>query len=304
MADLYFRDAIEARDSITVRQKREIRKLYNEWARDIRDTAKGLSNVEGSQDAQRDLAKLYYELRTQSKVLSTEIDKSIRKNISDVSDITVRTNKRWLNKLGFTNGSIDIKFSKTKDMVLRNIISGNIYQGGYNLSTRVWNLTDYNMRDIYTVIARGVAENKTVYQIAKDLEKYVNPSKMVPTKIQFGKGNKIHNMKVDYNAQRLAKTLIQHTYQQTLVSLTKDNPFVDGYIWHARGGHPCQLCLDRDGTLYSADDIPLDHPNGECEIEPNINMVKVMNDLSGWLDNPIEYPDIETFTRGLEYITN
>ena len=34
------------------------------------------------------------------------------------------------------------------------------------------------------------------------------------------------DIKVDYNAQRLARTLVQHSYQQSVIAVTKDNPFV------------------------------------------------------------------------------
>ncbi len=301
MADLYFKDAVEVRNSLTTRQKKQIRKLYNEWAREVKSQAKSLSKVPGSINEQRELTRLYYELRQASRVLSSELNNTITSNIREMADVTVRVNKRWLTKLGFTPESVDFKFSGYKDTIIRNILTGNIYQGGYDLSTRVWNLTDSNMSDIYRVIARGIAQNKSVYDISKDLEKYINPNARLPIMVNVnGKPNIIHNMQVDYNAQRLARTTIQHTYQQALVALTKDNPFVDGYIWHAAGNHPCPLCSDRDGNIYTADTIPLDHPNGQCEIEPRIDMTESLKELSEALVNPGEYPDIQSFLYGLD----
>ena len=37
-----FKDAVVARNQLTVRQERAIRKIYNEWAREARDEAKVL----------------------------------------------------------------------------------------------------------------------------------------------------------------------------------------------------------------------------------------------------------------------
>ena len=49
--DLIFKDALDARDEITKRQEREIRKMYNEWAREIRDSANALSKIGDAQSA-------------------------------------------------------------------------------------------------------------------------------------------------------------------------------------------------------------------------------------------------------------
>ena len=89
--------------------------------------------------------------------------------------------------------------------------------------------------------------------------------------------------------------MLQHSYQQTLVSLTKDNPFVTGYIWHADGANACELCMDRDGQFYKAEELPLDHPNGQCDFEVAIDEDKARNDLAGFFENPIEYPGIQRF---------
>ena len=228
----------------------------------------------------------------------------INTNANIIADATVAVNKRWLTSLGFNTSNADFRFAASKEYAIRNIMSGNIYSSGFSLSTRIWMSTDGNMKDIYTIIAKGVAEDKSIYQIAKDIEKYVKPDARLPWRVTTGGDGKIYKIKngtVDYNAQRLAKTVLQHTYQQTLIALTRDNPFVDGYIWHSDGGHPCELCQDRDGQFYTADDVPLDHPNGECTIEPHINMAKAMSDLAGWYNNPVEYPSIESFASGMTF---
>lgn len=280
--DLIFKDALEARDNITKRQEREIRKLYNEWAREVREEANNLSKIGDAQSANqsRELAQLYYQLRSASKQLTSEINSKVTDNVGYMANAVTNCNKRWLHSLGFTNASIDTKFSLAKDIAIRNIITGNVYTTGYSLSNRLWNLENNTMKDIYTIVAKGIAQNMSVYDISKLLEKYVNPNMKVP--YQFG----VHNQVTDYNAQRLARTLIQHTYQQTLVALTKDNPFVHGYIWHANGSHSCALCDERDGQVYSADDLPLDHPNGMCSMEPYIDMAEVIDIASDWQVDP------------------
>ena len=306
--DLIFRDAWKARDSITKAQERAIRKLYNQWAREIREEATNLSRVPGSINEQRELAQLYYQLRSASKQLTAEINSSVNQNVTYMGSVVQRVNRNWLASLGFTPKSIDRKFSRVKDMAIRNILTGNLYSGGHNLSQRVWKITDSNLKDMYTIIARGIAENRSVYDIAKLLEKYVNPDVKFPWRVQRWtdasgrpKVSMIHNGVVDYNAQRLARTMIQHAYQQTLVGLTRDNPFVRGYIWRADGNHPCSLCIDRDGTRYTADSVPLDHPNGQCTIEVDIDQVEVVQRMADYTLSPEEYQDMLEFFKGLDF---
>lgn len=306
--DLIFRDAWEARDSITKAQEREIRKLYNEWAREIREEAKALSRIPGTQSEQRELAQLYYQLRSASKQLTTEINSSVNQHVTYMGNVVSRVNQKWLTSLGFTAESVDRKFSQARDMAIRNILTGGLYNNGHSLSERVWQITDSTMKDIYSIIARGIGEKQSIYDIAKQLEKYVDPDKRFPWRYQTWldasgrpRISSVHNGKVDYNAQRLARTMIQHSYQQTLVALTKDNPFVRGYIWHADGNHPCSLCIDRDGTRYSADNMPLDHPNGQCTIEVDIDQVEVVQRMADYSLSPEEYQDMQEFFKGLDF---
>lgn len=300
-ADWFFQDATEARDELTKKQERVIRHSYNEWAKEVRDEARNLSRVPGSQNEQRELAQLYYELRNASRQLSAEINNEVSSNINDMGSVVVRVNQRWLNSLGLSTDALDYKMSAAKDSAIRSILTGNLYQNNKPLSERVWQTTDGNLQDIYSVISRGIALNQSPYEIAKQLEKYLNPNQKLGWTVQSYtdengrlKFARIHNSQVDWRAQRLARTMLQHSYQQSLVALTKDNPFVKGYIWHAQGD-ACELCADRDGQFYTAESLPLDHPNGQCDFEVAVDEDKAMRDLAGFYENPIEYPDIQRF---------
>lgn len=301
-ADWFFKDAKEARDELTKRQEKAIRKSYNEWAKEVREEARSLSRIPGSQMQQRQMAEMYYQLRNASKQLSKEITNEVNSNINNIGSEVVRVNQRWLSSLGLSTNALDYKMTSAKDIAIRSILSGNLYQNGKPLSERVWNLADGNLKDIYSIVGRGIALNQSPYEIAKQLERYLNPAQNlgwtvksytdVNGRLKFAK---IGNSQVDWRAQRLARTMLQHSYQQTLVALTKDNPFVLGYIWHADGANSCELCMDRDGQFYRASELPLDHPNGQCDFEVAIDEDKARNDLAGFFDNPIIYPDIQRF---------
>lgn len=301
-SDRFFKDAKEVRNELTKRQERAIRKSYNDWAKEIKEEAKNLSRVSGSTTEQKQMAELYYQLRNASKQLSKEINNEVSSNINSMGSSLVRVNKKWLDSLGLSTNAIDYKMSVSKDIAIRSILSGNLYQNAKPLSERVWNLADGNLKDIYSIISRGIALNQSPYDIARQLEKYLNTSQSLGWTIKsYTDANgrlkfaRIRNNNVDWRAQRLARTMLQHSYQQTLVALTKDNPFVLGYIWHADGANSCELCMDRDGQFYTASELPLDHPNGQCDFEVAIDEDKARNDLSGFFENPILYPDIQRF---------
>lgn len=293
-ADSFFNEVVEARNEYTRRQERYIRKKYNEWAREVKQESERLSKA-NDVNRDREFAKFYYQLRNGSRKLSSEINGEIKSNADTIGEIVVRTNKKWLSSLGLSTDSLDYRLSAAKDSAIRSILSGNLYSNGQPLSDRIWNATESNLKDIYSIIGRGIALNMSPDQIAVQLEKYLNTSKNIGYSMKGYsqsingpmKYMGIQNNKVDWRAQRLVRTVLQHAYQQSLIATTKDNPLVVGYIWHADGAHSCPICLDRDNTMYSAESMPLDHPNGQCDFE-----VVVKEGIVDGLSIGIEYPDI------------
>lgn len=274
-----FEDTVVARDTITKQQEREIRKFYNQVAREIREMEKSLPDTPYNETQRRHLVEMYYQLRSASIQLTTEINTSVNNNVEWMGRTVQRVNVRWLESVGLTPESLDRKFSQSTDNAIRSIITGNLYgTGSLNLSSKIWNITDSNLTDMNTIIAKGLAEGRSLNSIAKELERYINPDmknewRIVTIKNPDGTTSvyRIRNNQPDYKARRLARTSIQHAYQQTMIALTKDNPFVKGYIWHADGRHPCELCESRDNEFFTAEDVPLDHPNGQCSIEPSLD---------------------------------
>ena len=138
-------------------------------------------------------------------------------------------------------------------------------------------------KDIDKIVAEGVALNKSAYDIAKDLERYINPT--ARKEWDWSKVYPGTNRVIDYNAQRLARTLVAHAYQQSLERTCEKNPFVTGYKWvSANSDRTCELCKERDGQIYEKGDLPLDHPNGLCTFIAVIpdSMTDISNRLADW----------------------
>ena len=303
---LIFKDAEAARDAIMASQKKEIAALYESWADEIGERAKFYSHksTASAPVSERYYKELQKQLRATSQDISNEVYNKIKKNMYTVADAVVADNVKWLESFGFSKDGLNAAFSYVPDEIVRNLITGQIYDSGWSLSSRIWGDNEQTLKDIYQVMAKGLAENKPIYQIAKDLEAYVRPSARLPWNLRAADGVKIYKKQVDYNAQRLARTLVQHGYQQSFVATTQKNPFILEYIWRSNGSRVCELCSARDGAHYKKDELPMDHPNGMCTMEPVVasNMVDVLAD---WFNSPDgTYPDIDEFAGNFGYQAN
>lgn len=300
---LVFKDAEKARDAIMASQKKEIAKLYEDWADEIGERANYYSHksTASSVVSERQMKELQKMLRASSQQVSNEVYGLVKNNIYMVSDEVVKCNAAWLAQFGFSEKGLNAAFSSVPDQTVRNLITGQIYESGWSLSKRIWGDNEATLKDIYQVMAKGLAENKPVYAIAKELEAYVRPSAQLPWNLRMSDGVKIYKKQVDYNAQRLARTLVQHGYQQSLLATTQKNPFVTEYVWHSNGSRVCQLCKDRDGTHYKKNELPMDHPNGMCIMEPVV-VDDLVDQVAEWFNSPDgTYPEIDEFAKNFGY---
>lgn len=300
---LLFKDAEEARDAITKAQKIQITSLYEKWANEIGKKAEEYAHKTTPSSAvmQRQLEELKKMVEKAGKETAEAVQQNIQDNMYTTANTLIESNADWLTSLGFNAGGVDAAFGNVPKTIVQNLVTGNVYKGGWNLSKAIWGDNEQNLKDIYEVVAAGVAQNMSTYDIAKLLEQYVSPSSKKPWNLEAPDGKKIYKKQVDYNAQRLARTLIQHTYQQTFQAVTKENPFVKDYIWNSNGSRVCELCKARDGKHFPKDKLPLDHPNGMCTMVPNTDSLgDISNQLADWA-NGKEDPKIDKFAEKLGY---
>lgn len=252
--------AEDQRVKITLEQQKQIQKLYKEVSKKIAIQAKKAPKTSSDVLRKQYLNALKKQVDDQLNKIRSEIEALIKGNMSKAAQSVVNGNLDFLKEVGMP---IEGAFSYVPDDIVKSIATGQIYQGNWTLSGAIWKSTTKTQQDVQTVIAQGVTENRSAYDIAKELEKYVDPSAKKDwdwSKVYPGTSSK-----VDYNAQRLARTLISHAYQQSFVKTTQKNPFVTKYKWvSSNSARVCELCASRDGNYYSKDQLPLDHPNGMC----------------------------------------
>ena len=227
-----------------------------------------------------ELQKLSQKLQNDAQLIGQAEYSIIISNIKKCSESVIEAARSFNDSIGLT---IEKAYMNVPKTIVDTLVSGQLYKGDWSLSYAIWSDVQNKQNDIVKIVAKGIGENKSAYEIAKDLEKYVNPNARKDwdwSKVYPGTSRK-----VDYNAQRLARTMVSHAYQQSLERVCKYNPFVTGFIWHAAmTERTCELCASRDGQFFEKGGLPLDHPNGMCTFEAAIpdDMDKIANRLAAW----------------------
>lgn len=303
--NLIFEDAIKARDSITSSQRKDIAKLYEQWAKEIGKTAEKFGKKTNSSAplSEAYMNQLKKQLETTGINVASNVEKKIKDNMLTIADNVIADNAKWLQDVGFSKGKINAAFSYVPNDVVERLVTGKVYQSGWSLGKAIWGDSKDTLSKVYEIVAGGFAKQQSIYEIAKDLESFVSPSAKKMWNLTDKDGRRIYPKMVDYSAQRLARTLAQHTYQQAFQEATKDNPFVLKYKWVSNGSRVCDICKKRDGKLYDKDKLPLDHPNGMCVIEPvTMNKGERLDKLADWVKGKEgDYPEIDAFAKRLGF---
>ena len=272
---------------------KNIQSVYKTSALDIEKKLASLKMLNPSDS----LKKVYFENLLKDINRSSEsFNRLIQSTITSAGEasgkIAVEAGVKYMEAAGL---SIKGAYSYIPRQEIANIASGKVYGKHWSLSKAIWNADSKKKSDIQNIVAKGLAENKPIKAISDDLMKYVDPSARKPwdwSKVYPGTA-----AKVDYNAQRLARTMIQHSFQNSLVQSQKDNPFCKGIVWHSVfiEGRTCEICEARDGEVFDVSKLPLDHPNGLCYFEPELDsMNKIADRLADWTEGKAD-PELDNY---------
>ena len=273
----------QVRQTTTMSQQKEIKRLYEQLYQDV---TRKVGQLRNSNLQKQNLMLLQRDIKNRITQLNRDIQNGIIRDMRIVSNEVVEDARTFLKQCGFRDDDIHNAFSYVPDQIIRNITSGNVYQDGWTLSGAIWGYNKRTQDDLSKIISIGTAQGKSAVEIAKGLEQYVDPSARKQAKtIQSWRYDKagykikdsVYFGKIDYNALRLARTMISHAYQQSFENVNRNDPFVVGYRWLTSNfhGRVCEICRERAETdqfglgvgVFPKDQLPLDHPNGMCTFE-------------------------------------
>lgn len=292
---LDFSGAEAQRLKITQEQQKYIRDLYKQASAEVGKLAEKAPRVPSDALRKQYLKTLQGQIDKQLKDIENQLNGTIRSGMTDTVKATVADAKTFLKENGLP---IKGAYSRVPADIVQAVASGQLYTGNWTLSKALWLNTAETQRDVQSVIAQGIIQNRSAYDIAKDLEKYVDPTARKDW--DWGKVYPGTKKVVDYNAQRLARTMVSHAYQQAFVRTTQKNPFVTKYRWEAANTERvCEICEERDGKLFDKDDLPLDHPNGMCTFTAVMeDLDKIGERLGDWAAGK-EDPELDKWAEDL-----
>lgn len=297
--ELKFASGEQARLRITKQQRRQIKSMYNKLDKEAKKNLKSLeTQTSATAYLQRmRLTDFVASLQNASTAMNKDLESIIKGNMIIVSKAVVSDVGTLLNK---AKVSIKGAYAYVPTDIVTRISTGKVYESGWSLSSAIWSNNKKIHEDIQRIVAQGTAANKSAFDIAKDLERYVNPNAR-----KDWKWNKVYpgsNKVIDYNAQRLARTLVSHSYQQSVIEIAKTNPYTQGVKWISSGSErTCDLCEERDGKIYPVDDVPLDHPNGMCTYTVVLtkDLQTIANELAESAVQPLRNPDVEKWKQAM-----
>ena len=260
--------------ALTKKQQEQIIQVYKKAYMDIIN--RNIQGAYGDSKAVKNLALAYsQQIYDELYKIVKEYDKQAATQISDI-------NKQMMQLLmGDGYKQIKDQVDKLVDIVnadtVEQIIRGKLYEKGKGLDKTLWNATSKSGEKIENAVASCMAEGMGAADMAQNLKEFAMGGHHTwsRNKIREKLGSYYaskYSGGLDYESLRLARTTITHQAQIATINTKKVNPYMGGVQWHSNheAGRTCDLCNELDGRLFIVDkeDIPLDHPNGACWLEP------------------------------------
>lgn len=259
---------------LTKKQQQQIIQVYKKAYMDTIN--RGIKNAYGDDKAVKNLTAAY------SQQIYDELLKVVMKYNSQVASDLSDINKQMMQLLmGDGYQQIKGQVDKLVDIVnadtVEQLIRGKVYEDRKGLNKRLWSCTNTSGEKIEDAVASCMAEGMGAAEMAENLKQFAMGGhhtwsrNKIREKLGSGYARK-YSSGLDYESLRLARTTITHQSQIETINTRKVNPYMGGVKWHSNheAGRTCDLCNERDGHIFIVDkeDIPLDHPNGACWLEP------------------------------------
>ena len=259
---------------LTKKQQQQIIQVYKKAYMDTIN--RGIKNAYGDSKAVKNLTASY------SQQIYDELLKVVMKYNSKVAKDLSDINKQMMQLLmGDGYQQIKDQVDKLVDIVnadtVEQLIRGKVYEDRKGLDKRLWSCTNTSGEKIEDAVASCMAEGMSAADMAENLKEFAMGGhhtwsrNKIREKLGSGYARK-YSSGLDYESLRLARTTITHQAQIETINTRKVNPYMGGVKWHSNheAGRTCDLCNSRDGHIFIVDkeDIPLDHPNGACWLEP------------------------------------
>lgn len=155
------------------------------------------------------------------------------------------------------------------ESVVASVILGLIYDTKWSLKTALKRERERLEKIITAVIDNGIEHNKSAAEIVEELYQIIDPTRIGQKSIKT-KDGVFYISRIDGETQRLVRTTVEHAFQQGIVEIASELEDETGQKvlirWiSALETNTCEVCESRHNQLYEPQDLPLEHPNGQCD---------------------------------------
>lgn len=261
------------------KQERELLNLYKDLSKQLKIDISNCRTTSG----EAYLKSLHKIVNENIKNMSNDLKNIITTNINTSSEIASSVDYIYYQSItedialttAFNNMVIN-----TSRKTVESLIQGKYYKDGLTLNQRIWNINKSNRNDINRLIEKNVLQGANSRKLAKEIERYVNPLVRTDAKtIVSGMSTK-----VSYQAQRLARTSITHSFIETSIHNAINNPLNIGLKWNLSPSHERDdICDEYADRIFKPEEYPLEHPNGHCyPTEENLPINEAIERVKDW----------------------
>jgi len=288
--------AANVRKNLTNAQSKRVNDLYTKAAKRLGDEITALEQLqETTATMQRlgQITRIQKQVSGELTAISKTIESELPKTMLEAAKAVTSVHGQWALEAGMPQLGMNAAYSSVPTQTVNHIVSGGVWQGKpWTLSNAIWGNNQQILNTVDNIIADGLINNSPVLQIAQALEHYVQPGKKKPW--EWSNVYPASDAVIDYNAQRLVRTLISAAYRDTNTACIMDNPFVEAEQWVVSNSHRvCGVCVDIQNSdnfdlgpgVYPKGEAPYDHPNGMCILIPIIpmSMTEIGDRLADWV---------------------
>lgn len=297
-----FNEARKSTLELVYRDQMRIRDIYKEVAKEFAKKAKVATKGTLTERFAKDyLISINEEIELLNRALNKLVNSSCEEAVKAYTNVQLS----FFDEIG---QAVDIKMDNSfrkvlsavnRDAVIQ-VVKGSMYHDHKGLSERIWVNGQRLNDDVGNMLERAIASKKSAYEFAKDVEVFVDPEAKKDwdwKKVYPGSGKK-----VDYNAQRLARTAINHAAFLSNMKSCDMNPFVEGIKWRLSSAHidrqvipfgedECDEYASQDefglgAGVFEKGYVPVPHPQCLCSQLAYIpkSTRQIGNELADWVN--------------------
>lgn len=258
---------LKMKTSLNLRNQKmeEQYKLIQAWFAYVLRVVKRKTSGIGSEmtsAAKTRLKSLSKDIANHYKVIEEDVQSLIHDNAYELCDVVfkeVEDNTDW-----------EVQNRKNEiESVIATVIMGAVYSTHWTLPKASEQIAARLEEVVTDLVEHGIELNKSPQAIVDELLQVIDPNSIYQKSYE-GKNGTVYITRIDGETQRLVRTTVEHIFQEAFVEAAEQLADATGkdvkIRWiSALAENTCEVCESLHNQLFDPEDLPLEHPNGQCD---------------------------------------